>query len=132
MYLGAPDPPYDDIDSACDGGLYEWDADQDGQEIVDHGGTDCDDTDPEVYEGATGDIWYDGVDTNCDGLNDCDRDGDTFEASFGPSCDGDDCDDGNAGINPGEAGYPAERGRRELQPQPAELMFRGAQSGSGR
>ncbi len=51
--------------------------------------SDCDDNDADVYPGAP-EIWYDGVDQNCDGLNDFDQDGDGDpSADFG----GTDCDD---------------------------------------
>ena len=40
---------------------------------------DCNDTDPEVYGGtAITDDWYDGVDSNCDGLDDYDADEDGY------------------------------------------------------
>ncbi len=59
-------------------------------------GRDCDDADPDTNEQAT-DAWYDGIDSNCDGANDFDQDGDSYDAaSFG----GADCDDTNANINP--------------------------------
>ena len=38
---------------------------------------DCDDEDNTIYDGAD-DAWYDGIDSNCDGLNDYDQDGDTY------------------------------------------------------
>jgi hypothetical protein len=39
-------------------------------------GGDCDDLDPDIHPGAPGDVPYDGVDTDCDGANDYDADGD--------------------------------------------------------
>ncbi len=48
---------------------------------------DCDDADPDVYFGAPGDVFYDGIDTDCAGNNDFDQDGDgyydaDYEAAF--------------------------------------------------
>ena len=58
--------------------------------------TDCDDSDPTIYYGAT-ETWYDGVDSNCDGLSDNDADYDTFDSdAYG----GLDCDDTSADVNP--------------------------------
>ena len=53
---------------------------------------DCDDSDATVNPAAA-EVWYDGVDQNCDGANDNDQDGDTVEVDS-------DCDDTNAAINP--------------------------------
>jgi hypothetical protein len=39
---------------------------------------DCDDLDAAAYPGAAGDVFFDGIDTNCDGVNDFDGDGDGF------------------------------------------------------
>lgn len=74
--------------------------------VDDH--TDCNDEDASVYPGAI-ETWYDGIDQNCDGLNDYDQDGDSYvddgypgEAS-GTAPNAGDCDDTDALINPGEA-----------------------------
>ena len=56
---------------------------------------DCDDTDASIYTGAT-DAWYDGIDSNCDGADDYDQDGDGFIL-------GDDCDDTSPSANPDAA-----------------------------
>ncbi len=56
---------------------------------------DCDDTDGSVYPGA-GDSWYDGIDSNCDGANDYDQDGDGHSAVSGGGLD---CDDKNPAIH---------------------------------
>ena len=51
--------------------------------------SDCDDGDASINPDAT-EVWYDGVDQNCDGLNDFDQDGDGDNAvGFG----GNDCND---------------------------------------
>lgn len=57
---------------------------------------DCDDTLNTIFPGAE-DLWYDGIDGNCDGLSDYDSDLDGVDStSFG----GLDCDDLDASINP--------------------------------
>ncbi len=54
---------------------------------------DCDDGDATVYPGAD-EVWYDGVDQNCDELSDYDQDADGADQ-------GADCDDTNADVAPG-------------------------------
>ncbi|MEZ4320846.1 MAG: MopE-related protein [Myxococcota bacterium] len=63
--------------------------------------TDCDDTDPDVNPGAT-EVWYDGVDDDCDG-NDDDQDGDGVPAT---EAQGDDCDDLDPTVYPGAVEVP--------------------------
>ena len=75
----------------------DFDADGDGYDSVDYGGDDCDDTEASVNPGAE-EIWYDGIDGDCDGANDEDADGDGFTAS-------EDCDDAQAEIYPDAVGY---------------------------
>jgi len=90
----------DGVDEDCDGGTDEeagdgssWylDMDDDGYGAVATGETrcespgegwvaragDCDDADPDVHRGAA-ETWYDGIDQDCAGDSDYDRDGDGY------------------------------------------------------
>ena len=60
---------------AVDRQNYYLDQDGDGYEALEHGGTDCNDLDTSIRPGAE-EIWYDGIDQNCDNANDFDQDGD--------------------------------------------------------
>jgi len=105
----------DGIDNDCNGAIDEpealdsttWYLDQDGDDYGDDAtstvscsrptgyvdeNTDCDDTNAEVNPGMD-EVWYDGVDQDCDG-NDDDQDSDGFANDV-------DCDDEDATINPG-------------------------------
>jgi len=64
---------------------------------------DCDDTNASIFPGAV-EIWYDGIDQNCDG-NDSDQDGDGFDAS---AVDGNDCNDEDPKIAPGRPDFPGD------------------------
>jgi MYXO-CTERM domain-containing protein len=85
----------------ADAGAFEFvltcpDADGDGYfdpDCADKGEGDCDDSDASINPGAD-EIWYDGIDQNCDG-NDEDQDGDGFIQD-------EDCDDTDASIAPGD------------------------------
>ncbi len=139
---GASETWYDGIDQDCDG-LSDYDQDGDGDDDIAYGGTDCDDTDSSVsgldvdgdgesscagdcdddddtINSSATEIWYDGVDQDCDGMSDYDQDGDGYDdvAYGGDDCDDldsttygdddgdgylecvDDCDDGDSGSNP--------------------------------
>jgi|GEM_PF-7092653 len=73
-------------------------SDDDGDGFSENDG-DCDDNIPYIHPNAE-EIWYDGIDQNCDGFSDFDRDQDGFDAVvFG----GDDCDDHNLDIYPGSS-----------------------------
>jgi hypothetical protein len=66
-------------------------------------GDDCDDANREVNPSRI-EIWYDGFDQNCDGLDDFDADGDGFKARAfepDPELGGGDCDDATADVYPG-------------------------------
>lgn len=98
---GASEQWYDGVDGNCDGAS-DWDQDGDGFETAVHeshpelGGGDCQDADASIYPGAT-DLWYDGVDANCDDTPEWDQDGDTWDSAL---YGGEDCDDAHAEIAP--------------------------------
>ncbi len=76
-------------------GTAELDSDGDG--YVDS--EDCDPDDPAINGGAD-EVWYDGIDQDCDGLSDYDQDADGHDdATYG----GDDCNDTDASVNPSAA-----------------------------
>jgi len=75
------------------------DADGDGWSAAQG---DCDDTDPEAYPGAA-EIWYDGVDQDCEGDSDDDADFDGFPAV---EMGGTDCDDHNDAVHPEASDTP--------------------------
>ncbi|RME24357.1 MAG: hypothetical protein D6798_11420 [Deltaproteobacteria bacterium] len=57
---------------------------------------DCDDGEATVHPGAT-EVWYDGIDQDCDDWSDADADRDGHDAT---SAGGDDCNDQDAAIHP--------------------------------
>ena len=84
----------------------DLDVDDDGYLTSSNGGNDCDDTRAEVHPRAR-EVWYDGLDQDCDG-NDGDQDEDGYLAAayvgsytegFAPG----DCDDMSAAIHPDAA-----------------------------
>jgi hypothetical protein len=107
----------DDVDYDHDGWTtcrLECDSDGDGDiDADDKPCYDCNEgtagaSDAELAQKATfnpdaPEIPYDGLDQNCDGLDECDVDSDGYTATSAarPCCDGYDCDDGSADIHPG-------------------------------
>lgn len=99
---------YDGVDQNC-GEDDDFDADGDGYvpseyegyptvDVPDSGalpGGDCDDGAPYAFPGGF-EVWYDGVDQDCDG-NDADFDLDGYDSSL---TGGSDCDDEDADIHP--------------------------------
>jgi hypothetical protein len=100
IYPGAEDEWYDGIDSNC-AGDDDFDQDGDGYQTIvwnedTTSGGDCQDANPAIYPGAD-DEWYDGIDSNCDGQDDYDQDGDGSRSeALGR---GTDCDDFDASVN---------------------------------
>jgi len=93
------DDELDPDGTAADAGMYgggtAWALpDRDGDGFV-HG-RDCVDVNADIHEGAV-DVFYDGIDANCDYESDYDQDGDGFDATLYA---GGDCDDTNAAIYP--------------------------------
>ena len=117
-YPEAPDAPYDGTDSDCSGND-DYDQDSDGYVPNDYEGLstanlidqtllpggDCNDNDANFNPGEQ-DSWYDGIDSDCGGENDYDRDLDGFAWSGIPSgtdigeLQPGDCDDENIDIFP--------------------------------
>lgn len=67
VYPGAVDEWYDGVDADC-GGNNDLDQDGDGESSADYGGTDCVDTNPDIY--AEHDELWNQVDDDCDGTVD--------------------------------------------------------------
>ncbi len=83
MYPGAEDPPYDGLDSDCQQND-DYDLDKDGfvptkyvkqptypdwlEELGELPGGDCNDQNPDIHPDAE-DIFDNGIDENCDGLD---------------------------------------------------------------
>lgn len=113
VFPGAGEVRADGIDQDCDGSdTCLWYADGDGDGFGDPASPspdcsfiagyvaiagDCDDTNATILPTAT-ELWYDGVDQNCDGFSDYDSDADGIDdLAHG----GSDCDDQNAAVRPG-------------------------------
>ena len=118
---------YDGIDQNCDGN--DADKDGDGFDSWQVGGPDCwDDPDnpPPAFSVLSSDweqpqasevnpdaleVWYDGVDQNCDNASDFDQDGDGYLSSKHADAEGnlgDDCIDGSDLDDPNGAGQAQE------------------------
>ena len=93
VYPGADDPPYDGVDSNCDGHS-DYDADGDGFDSDAHGGDDCDDAEPGVHPSAS--EACDQVDNDCDGS--VDEDGASGESSWYLDSDNDGYGDPKSGV----------------------------------
>lgn len=97
IHPGSAEVCYDGIDQDCDGLPVDNDSetndcDGDGHEGRGTSATDCDDEDPAVNPDAA-EIWYDGIDQDCDVSSDFDQDGDGEDSDdYG----GLDCDDVDA------------------------------------
>jgi hypothetical protein len=92
VFPDATDVAYDGVDADC-AGDDDYDFDDDGyvrDQDADKSSLpagDCDDIRSDIHPGAEGDEWYDGIDTNCDGVNDFDQDGDGFMPDVVPVYD---------------------------------------------
>ncbi len=93
---GGADKAGPDTGTGGGDGTATTDADGDGVTVADG---DCDDSDPTVYPGAA-ELWYDGVDQDCDGASDLDADGDGADSD---AHGGDDCDDSDPAVHPAAA-----------------------------
>ena len=105
---GIDDDCDDETDEGCATGCVDADGDgYDAQSPDCASGDDCDDADADVNPGAD-EVCDNGIDDDCDGETDegcgtdcVDEDGDGYDAESQDCPTGDDCDDGNAAINPG-------------------------------
>jgi hypothetical protein len=101
VYPGAADRWYDGVDSDCSGND-DYDQDGDGFQTdvwneSETTGGDCQDSNADIHPGAA-DSWYDGIDSDCDGSDDFDKDGDGWRSEAHGA--GSDCDDEDANVSP--------------------------------
>ena len=116
-YFGGLGTSCDEVEwAACDAWI---DNDGDGWPVL----YDCDDIDPAVFPTTdpanTHDVWYDGIDSDCDGANDFDQDGDGYPMMHDDNPDAVgpfDCDDTNAAYNPGVDKYAADADGNPVYP----------------
>jgi hypothetical protein len=111
-FPGTFDVWYDGVDADCSGGD---DFDQDGDGARDPSAwagappwdavVDCDDTNARISPTAP-EVWYDGVDQDCDPHTEWDADGDGLTAAVAPVGAADDCDDNQRSIGAPVVWYP--------------------------
>lgn len=131
---------YDGVDENCDG-LSDFDKDGDGRDSSAYDGDDCwDDPDviPDGFAALAGfyqplarevlpsasEVWYDGVNGNCDAASDFDQDGDGYPSAAHPDTSGqlgDDCFDALADSFDNPAGIEPER----VNPAETEIWYDG-------
>jgi len=95
-----PDEPMVEVELV---GSVLVDVDGDGYDRPEADGADCDDSDAGVSPDAQ-EVWYDGIDQDCDGANDYDQDADGYETDVfneDVATGGGDCNDVVAEIFPG-------------------------------
>ena len=99
VYPGATERYYDGVDGNCDGGD-DFDQDGDGEDVSAYPnngavGPDCNDLDAAIHTAAT-EIWYDGVDQDCDAWDDYDQD---YDGDRRSGYGGLDCADSDAAVS---------------------------------
>ena len=106
------DPSISDTDGSRSdmgafGGPEASDKDSDGDGYKPSDG-DCDESDASVYPGAP-ETWYDGIDSDCAGDDDFDRDGDGYRhEDSGVAASKVDCNDRDKSVHPGAEDVPGD------------------------
>jgi hypothetical protein len=111
IHPGATDARYDGVDADCAGGD-DFDHDGDGARHPSAWAgappwdavVDCDDDNNRIYPAAP-ELWYDGVDQDCDPSTEWDRDADGVTVTGAPEGSADDCDDTRADVGRPGAWY---------------------------